>query len=141
MKQPHKTLLLWVVLIVAFLAIWQFLNPENPPRPDMAYSDFIALAKAPHDQKHIEEVEIKDREYTFQIKDPNAKGAPTRGRTVGPAEDNAQDLVAHGVRVTYQKDEGSPFLTPVLTIVLPMVFVIVMFYLFMRQLQAGAARR
>jgi len=95
---------------------------------------------APRDAKHIEEVDIKDREYTFQIKDPNAKGTPPRGRTVGPAEDNAQDLLAHGVKVTYQKDEGSPFLTPVLTIVLPMVFVIVMFYLFMRQLQAGGGK-
>jgi len=139
-KQPHKTLLLWVVLIVAFLAIWQFLNPENPRSPDIPYSEFIALAKAPRDAKHIEEVDIKDREYTFQIKDPNAKGTPPRGRTVGPAEDNAQDLLAHGVKVTYQKDEGSPFLTPVLTIVLPMVFVIVMFYLFMRQLQAGGGK-
>ena len=47
MKQPHKTLLLWVVLIVAFLAIWQFLNPENPRSPDIPYSEFVALAKAP----------------------------------------------------------------------------------------------
>jgi cell division protease FtsH len=139
-KQPHKTLLLWVVLIVAFLAIWQFLNPENPRSPDIPYSEFVALAKAPRDAKHIEEVEIKDREYTFQIKDPNAKGTPPRGRTVGPAEDNAQDLLTHGLKVSYQKDEGSPFLTPVLTIVLPMVFVIVMFYLFMRQLQAGGGK-
>jgi len=139
-KQPHKTLLLWVVLIVAFLAIWQFLNPENPRSPDIPYSEFIALAKAPRDAKHIEEVEIKDREYKFQIKDPNAKGTPPLGRTVGPAEENAQDLLAHGVKVTYQKEEGSPFLTPVLTIVLPMVFVIVMFYLFMRQLQAGGGK-
>jgi len=139
-KQPHKTLLLWVVLIVAFLAIWQFLNPENPRSPDIPYSEFVALAKAPRDAKHVEEVEIKDREYKFQIKDPNAKGTPPYGRTVGPAEENAQDLLAHGVKVTYQKEEGSPFLTPVLTIVLPMVFVIVMFYLFMRQLQAGGGK-
>ena len=82
MKQPHKTLLLWVVLIVAFLAIWQFLNPENPRSPDIPYSEFVALAKAPRDAKHIEEVDIKDREYTFQIKDPNAKGPAPRGRTV-----------------------------------------------------------
>ncbi len=113
---------------------------ENPRSPDIPYSEFVALAKAPRDAKHIEEVEIKDREYTFQVKDPNAKGTPPRGRTVGPAEDNAQDLLTHGLKVSYQKEEGSPFLTPVLTIVLPMVFVIVMFYLFMRQLQAGGGK-
>ncbi|HEY2405546.1 MAG TPA: ATP-dependent zinc metalloprotease FtsH [Polyangiaceae bacterium] len=140
MKQPHKTLLLWVVLIVAFLAIWQVLNPEPAPRSDIAYSDFIALVKAPRDQRHVDEVEIKDREYTFQIKDPNAKGAVQRGRTVGPTEESSQVLLTNNVRVTYQKEEGSPFLTPVLTIVLPMVFVIVMFYLFMRQLQAGGGK-
>jgi cell division protease FtsH len=139
-KQPHKTLLLWVVLIVAFLAIWQVLNPEPAPRSDIAYSDFIALVKAPRDQRHVDEVEIKDREYTFQIKDPNAKGAVQRGRTVGPTEESSQVLLTNNVRVTYQKEEGSPFLTPVLTIVLPMVFVIVMFYLFMRQLQAGGGK-
>ncbi|MES1175731.1 MAG: ATP-dependent zinc metalloprotease FtsH [Myxococcales bacterium] len=140
MKQPHKTLLLWVVLIVAFLAIWQFLNPDTTRNPDIPYSEFVALVNAPHDAKHIEEVEIKDREYTFQIKDPNSKVSSPKSRTVGPAEDNPQAWVQKGVKVTYQKDEGSPFLTPVLTIVLPMVFVIVMFYLFMRQLQAGGGK-
>ena len=69
MKQPHKTLLLWVVLIVAFLAIWQVLNPDTARTPDRSYSDFISLVKAPRDQPHIEEVEIKDREY-----DPEQQG-------------------------------------------------------------------
>ncbi len=36
----------------------------------------------------------------------------------------------NGVEVTYQKDESSPLVGPVLTILLPMLFVIVMFYLF-----------
>jgi len=140
-KQPHKTLLLWVVLIVAFLAIWQFLNPESPRAQDRPYSEFVALTKAPKDQPHVDAVEIKDREYTYEIKNPNAKSGQTEhGRSIGPAEDNAQELLSHGVAVKYQKDEGSPFLTPVLTIVLPMVFVIVMFYLFMRQLQAGGGK-
>ena len=73
MKQPHKTLLLWVVLIFAFLAIWRFLNDaDSNQKTDFAYSDFIALVKAPRDQRHIDEVEIKDRDYSFTIKNPNA---------------------------------------------------------------------
>ena len=31
MKQTHKTLLLWGLLIMMFVAIWQFLAPEHPP--------------------------------------------------------------------------------------------------------------
>jgi cell division protease FtsH len=140
-KQPHKTLLLWVVLIFAFLAIWRFLNDaDGPQRADIPYSDFMALVKAPREQRHVDEVEIKDREYTFVIKNPGAKGQVERGRAVGPAEASAEELIKNNVRVTYQKDDGGSFLTPVLTILLPMLFVIVMFYLFMRQLQAGGGK-
>ena len=141
MKQPHKTLLLWVVLIFAFLAIWRFLNDaDGPQRADIPYSDFMSLVKAPREQRHVDEVEIKDREYTFVIKNPGAKGQVERGRTVGPSESSAEELIKNNVRVTYQKDDGGSFLTPVLTILLPMLFVIVMFYLFMRQLQAGGGK-
>ncbi len=141
MKQPHKTLLLWVVLIFAFLAIWRFLNDaDGPQRADIPYTDFMTLVKAPREQRHVDEVEIKDREYTFVIKNPGAKGQLERGRTVGPPEANPEDLLKNNVRVTFQKDDGGSFLTPVLTILLPMLFVIVMFYLFMRQLQAGGGK-
>ena len=74
-KQPHKTLLLWVVLIVAFLAIWQFLSPDSVQQQHVPFSEFIALTKAPKDQRHVDEVEIKDREYHVQIKNPASKGS------------------------------------------------------------------
>jgi cell division protease FtsH len=141
-RQPHKTLLLWVVLIVAFLAIWQFLNDQDPggQRAEIPYSEFMTLVKAPRDQRHIDEVEIRDRDYSFTIKNPAGKGALEKGRTVGPSEDSGSELLAHNVKITFQKDEGGSFLTPLLTILLPMLFVIVMFYLFMRQLQAGGGK-
>ena len=140
MKQPHKTLLLWVVLIVAFLAIWQFLSPDGPQRQLMPYSDFIALTKAPKEQRHVDEVEIKEREYSFLIKNPASKAPPERGVAVGPEEGSADELLKSGVKVTYQKEDGNQFLTTTLTILLPMVFLLVMFYLFMRQLQAGGGK-
>jgi cell division protease FtsH len=140
-KQPHKTLLLWVVLIFAFLAIWRFLNDaDGPQRADISYTEFMALVKAPREQRHIDEVDIKDREYTFVVKTPGAKGQAERGRTVGPPEATVEELIKNNVRVTFQKDDGGSFLTPVLTILLPMLILIVMFYLFMRQLQAGGGK-
>src|SRR5262245_39484933 len=141
LRQPHKTLLLWVVLIVAFLAIWQFLNDDaGPQRAEIPYSDFMALVLAPKDKRHIEEVEIKDREYTFQIKNPGNKTAVERGRAIGPDKDSAQELLKAGVKVTFKNEEGGSFFTPIVSILLPMVFVIVMFYLLMRQLQAGGGK-
>jgi cell division protease FtsH len=49
-------------------------------------------------------------------------------------------LLKNNVKITYQKEENGSFLTPALTILLPMLFVIVMFYLFMRQIQAGGGK-
>ena len=141
MKQPQKTLLLWVVLIVAFLGIWHFLSPDGAQRRPVPFSEFMSLVKASHDQRHVTDVDIKGREYTFVIKDPTAKGQPERGVAIGPESDDiAAKLLEHDVKVTYQRDEGNPLLTTTLTILLPMVFLLVMFYLFMRQLQAGGGK-
>ena len=138
MKQPHKTLLLWVVLIVAFLAIWQFLNADGPQRQPMPFSDFVTLVRAPKEARHVDSVKIKDREYTFTIVGPNQKGQE-RGITIGP-EEYAPELLKYDVKVEYEEDETNPFLTTTLTILVPMVFLLVMFYLFMRQLQAGGGK-
>ncbi len=142
MKQPQKTLLLWVVLIVAFLAIWQFLSPNEPHHRSMPFSDFVSLVQAPKDARHVDSVEIQDREFRFEIINPTGKGQPERGITIGPAESDeiATLLLENKVKVKYLEEEGNPYLATTLTFLLPMVFLLVMFYLFMRQLQAGGGK-
>ena len=142
MKQPHKTLLIWVVLIVAFLAIWQFLVPAGQPKKPRPFSEFMELVRAPKTQPHIESVEIRDREYSFVVKRPGAQGAPERGVTIGPMSSPKVDdaLYSNDIRVEYQEDDTNPYLASTITILLPMLFLLVMFYLFMRQLQAGGGK-
>jgi cell division protease FtsH len=133
--------MLWVLLIVALLAVWQFLSPSGGPRRSVPFSEFMALVKAPSSQRHVTEVEIKGREYAFRVEDPASKGQPERWVTVGPESDDvASEILKHDVKVVYQKDEASPLLTTTLTILLPMIFLLVLFYLFMRQLQAGGGK-
>jgi cell division protease FtsH len=140
-KQPHKTLLVWGALIVAFLAIWHVLYPETGPRQPMAFSEFMALVKAPPDKRHVESVEIRDREYGFVIKDPTSKNQSEKGVTVGPeGDDIVKEILAHDVKVSFHKDESNSVFTPLVTIALPMLFLLVMFYLFMRQLQSGGGK-
>jgi cell division protease FtsH len=138
-KQPQKTLLLWVVVIVALLAVWQLLGPQGPQRQPMPYSEFMELVQAPKEQRHVSKVDIKDREYSFVVQNPG-DGKQENGITIGPPDSDAKLLIDHGVKVTYQKDEGGAFWMSALTIMLPMLFLLVMFYLFMRQLQAGGGK-
>jgi cell division protease FtsH len=140
-KQSHKTLLLWVLLILMFLAIWQFLAGDANKSVPVAFSDFISQVHAKPDEPHVDKVTINNHEYTYEVYDPTAK---TRSKkvTVGPEANDAltKDFVDHGVKVTFEKEEQSPFWSSALVTVLPMVFLLVMFYLFMRQLQAGGGK-
>ncbi|HKQ67871.1 MAG TPA: ATP-dependent zinc metalloprotease FtsH [Polyangiaceae bacterium] len=143
MKQSHKTLLLWVLLILMFLAIWQFLQSDNGKTTPVAFSEFMALVRAKSEEPHVEKVTINNHEYRFDVYDPAAKTHVGKTNvTIGPEANDAltKELVDHGVKVVFEKEEQSPFWSSALMTVLPMVFLLVMFYLFMRQLQAGGGK-
>ncbi len=144
MKQSHKTLLLWILIATMFFAIWHILEPSTKPNTQVAFSEFMSLVDAPKEQQHVESVAIKEREYTFTVIDPTKNNAKETKVTIGPdpseSEVTTAALVKAGVRVNFEKDEGSPFWSGALITILPMIFLIVMFYLFMRQLQAGGGK-
>src|SRR5678809_97841 len=125
-----------------FLAIWQFLQSDGTKATPVAFSDFLAQAHAKSDEPHVEKVTINNHEYRFDIYDPNAKTRKLNNVTIGPEANDAltKDLVDHGVKVQFEKEEPSPFWSSALMTVLPMIFLLVMFYLFMRQLQAGGGK-
>ena len=142
MKQSHKTLLLWILLIAMFVVIYGVLNPTSPPATQSSFSQFMALVRADREKEpYVESVSIKDREYTFVVKDPKAS-TTSRKVTTGPTAADAitKELVDNKVAVSFEKEDGSPFWSGAIVTILPMVFLLVMFYLFMRQLQAGGGK-
>ncbi len=136
MKQSHKTLLLWVVLIVMFLTIWQFLTP-NQPKQTVAFSDFVNEVH----QGKVEEVRIKDHEYNYRL-----RGEKTLRETIGPQADEAllgtlkAEKAEQTPKVVFEKEDQSPLWSSTIITIVPMAFLIVMFFLFMRQLQAGGGK-
>ncbi len=142
MKQSHKTLLLWVVLIVMFLTIWQFLTPAEKRDP-VAFSDFVAEVH----QGKVDQVNIKDREYSYKLRGAD----PSKGNhvkvAVGPLADEAllsnlkpDNKEVPAPRVFFEKEDQSPFWSSTIITLIPMAFLILMFFLFMRQLQAGGGK-
>ena len=145
MKQSHKTLLLWVLLIVMFLAIWQVLQPGER-KQQVAFSEFVALVHS----GNVKEVRIKDHEYSFAKVDGSGKTITTE--TLGPIADQKliDDLEAadkdkgwtpnKDFKVFFEKEDSTPFWSSTLVTLLPMLFIGIMFFLFMRQLQAGGGK-
>jgi cell division protease FtsH len=144
-KQSHKTLLLWVLLIMIFLGIWTLLSPDRPPAAKVNFSDFLQLVEADRDkgEPYVERVTIKDGEYVFVVKDPQKGTIGTKKIAEGPREvDDAlvDKLRSHGVVVAFEKPENSSMWSGALVTIVPMVILLGMFYLFMRQLQAGGGK-
>ena len=52
-KQSHKTLLLWLLLIVMMIAIYQLVEPSNNPQ-EVAFSQFVTDVR----QGHVESVVV-----------------------------------------------------------------------------------
>jgi len=141
-KQSHKTLLLWVVLIVMFLTIWQFLTPADKKVP-VAFSDFVTEVK----QGKVDEIKIKDREYTYRVRGADQAKSGGWKEAVGPVADEKlmetlkpEDPKVQPPKVFFEKEEQSPWLSSTIITLIPMGFLILMFFLFMRQLQAGGGK-
>jgi cell division protease FtsH len=137
-------LLLWVLLIVMFLAIWQVLQPGER-KQQVSFSQFVNLVHS----GQVTEVHIKDHEYAFtQVID----GKNAQKETLGPVADQAlmDDLEkkdpatghtpSDKLQVYFEKEDSTPFWSSTLVTLLPMLFIGIMFFLFMRQLQAGGGK-
>ena len=142
MKQSHKTLLLWVVLILMFLAIWQFLSPTER-KQTVAFSEFVTEIKA----GRVEELHIKDRDYTFRLHGADPQKGNGNKEAIGPVADEAllatfkpDDPKLPAPKIFFEKEESSPFWSNTAMTIIPVAFMALMFFLFMRQLQAGGGK-
>jgi cell division protease FtsH len=151
-KQSHKTLLLWVLLIVMFLAIWQVLQPGER-KQQVSFSQFVSWVHS----GQVTDVHVKDHEYQFTHID---NGKAVTKETLGPLADSAlrEDLekrdapncgetktcTGHNpnekLQIFWEKEDTTPFWSSTLVTLLPMLFIGIMFFLFMRQLQAGGGK-
>lgn len=131
------------MLIMIFLAIWQLLSPERPPAGKVSYTDFLAFVEADKMKApYAETVTIRDGDYIFTVKDPVANST-TKKLAQGPRKVDSEvieKLRKNKVAVSFEKEEGSPMWSGALVTIVPMLLLLGMFYLFMRQLQAGGGK-
>jgi cell division protease FtsH len=140
-KGTHRTLLLWVVLIGGLVVIWPlFANPDQPRT--VPFSEFMADVRA----GRVEKVDIKSNdttgEYTYTtVRGEGQTREAQRKVSFGiVGEDITKELIDKNVRVSYVPDDQGGLLTSVLVTWLPMVFLLVVFFFFMRQLQASGGK-
>ena len=124
-----------------FLTIWQFLTPADRKQP-VAFSDFVSEVK----NGRVDEIHIKDHEYTYRLKGADQTKGGTK-EAIGPVADEKlietlkpDDPKAQAPKIFFEKEDQSPFWSSTIITLVPMAFLILMFFLFMRQLQAGGGK-
>ena len=132
MKQTSKNILLWVFLGVIFLAIYQTLQGATAGER-WPFSKFYSMVQ--RNPQQFRSIVVRGDEVEGQTTDNR------RFRTTGEFESVRERLLeAESVKVEYESQEQSQFWLSVITTWLPMIFLFVIFFLFMRQLQAGGGK-
>ncbi len=134
MNDMARTVLIWLVIAMVLLALFQSLAPHNPTSKEIPYSEFLTQVRA----EQITDVTI----------------ANDRSSIVGKRRDGGEfkttapwdpDLVGildkHNVKVTQEPEKQSNVLVDLLVSSLPFLLFIGVLIYFMRQMQAGVGGR
>ncbi len=127
-----KNLILWVVIAVVLMSVFNSFGPPAPRANTLGYSDFIAQVKS----GNVARVTIQDRTVLGET------SAGERFQTYAPDDPKMiDDLLANGVTVVAKPREEQSLLTQIFISWFPMLLLIGVWIFFMRQMQGGAGGR
>ncbi len=135
MNDLTKNMLMWVIVAVVLMAVFQSFTPQMSATQGLSYSDFLSQVR----NERVSEVTYSEngRELTGVTKDGGKFSVAL------PPNDPKliDDLVTRGVKVEQSPISTGPSLTYILLNLLPYIIFIGIFIFFMRQLQSGGGGR
>jgi len=134
MNDLAKNLLLWVVIAVVLLGVFNSFQPRNAGSQRLDYDDFIEQVKA----DSVARVVIEEDRVTIR----GERKDGTKFDTISPGDrDMVNDLLNHKVAID-QKEPASQYSAAYIIVsLLPYLIFIGIFIFFMRQLQSGGGGR
>ncbi|HVV81506.1 MAG TPA: ATP-dependent zinc metalloprotease FtsH [Kofleriaceae bacterium] len=157
MRQSHKTLLIWFILIAVFVSIYSMFADSSTKAKEIDVkqfrADLAAIAGCPKDvpttpadckpmQNTIEKVKIEpgtrgDAKYIITYNATSVKGVVN-----GPylAGDLTAAMDKAGISYSVKVKDDSSIWPQLLLSWLPMLLLFAIFFFFMRQLQAGGGK-
>lgn len=129
-----KNLILWVVIAVVLMSVFQGYSPSSSTESKMDYSAFLDDVRS----GQINTVEIKSDQRTIE----GTKRTGEKFTTIMPMydQDLINDLDRKGVSMKGLEAEESGFLTQIFISWFPMLLLIGVWIFFMRQMQGGGGK-
>lgn len=132
MRQSHKTIAIWVLLIVlSYVVFMLFQGAQKEQSEEISFSKFLSKL----DTGEITDVTVKDhQEYVGTLSDGS------KFRSTGVLSDMVlENLKKSQAKFEIEKDDSNSLLFMLLNW-LPMIFIFALFFIFMRQLQSGGGK-
>lgn len=134
-SQILKNLVLWLVIFVAIIALYQFINTPRTTYKDMSYSEFLTLV----DDNKVNNIEFNEKNIKGELND-STQNNQKDFKTVGPATDELiQRLESNNIKFSFAQKNESSF-TQLLINWAPLIILIALMVFFMRQMQAGGTK-
>ncbi len=130
-KGTLKTLLIWLIIGVAIIGLFNLFTTHQKTEKEIIFSEF--LLKLQNNQ--IEEVQIKDNSITGKFKD----GSLFKTYYIN-YPDLVKELSSQGIKVSVKPPEQTPWYINFLISWGPIIFLVFLWIMFMRQMQAGSSR-
>ena len=75
MRQTHKTFLLWILLILLFLVVWEFLSNNRTEERKLLFSTFVSDVEFhPEKFKSTSAIQIRKNQDSAELKGQYATG-------------------------------------------------------------------
>ncbi|WP_297893293.1 ATP-dependent zinc metalloprotease FtsH [Shewanella sp.] len=129
-----KNLILWVVIAVVLMSVFQGYSPSSSSSQKMDYSTFLDNVR----DGQVATVEVKSDQRTIE----GSKRTGEKFTTIMPLydQDLINDLDRKGITMKGQEAEESGFLTQIFISWFPMLLLIGVWIFFMRQMQGGGGK-
>ncbi|WP_043767308.1 ATP-dependent zinc metalloprotease FtsH [Algiphilus aromaticivorans] len=134
MNDLARNLLLWVVILVVMMSVFNSFSDRSQAAPELNYSEFLTRVK----QNDVASVTIEGKKLKGELRNGQSF------ETTSPETDNSAmigTLLDHDVRIVGQEPEGTPLLMTLLINSFPILLLIAVWIYFMRQMQGGGGGR
>jgi len=141
LRQSHKTILIWAILILMFVSIYSMFTDSSSKEHEIDVTTFRGELANKDKAKDIEQIRIEprgheDAKYIVSYRNRTEKGV-VNGEFPGTITKEIYDA---GIPYQVKSKDESSIWPQVLVWWLPMLLLVGIFFLFMRQLQSGGGK-
>src|SRR5687768_998339 len=135
MNEMAKNVLVWLVIGLVLMTVFQSLSPRATSPQDLTYSQFLEQVR----EGNVSKVTIAPDRTTIT---GTREGDTKEFRTYAPYDDGLiKDLIDNDVTIEQQAPQKSSLLVDLLVSSLPFLIFIAVLVYFMRQMQQGSGGR